>query len=56
MQHSMMEMGSLRDGDGDDGFVDYVNGFVVSGGCDGFVDYVNAMAILSFRTSSLQLR
>ena len=44
----MMEMVLLRNGDGDDGFVDYVNGFVVSGDCDGFVDYVNAMEVCRF--------
>ena len=44
----MMEMSSLRDDDGDDGFVDYVNGFVVVNGIVDFVDFVNAMEVCRF--------
>lgn len=34
-------MVSLRDEDAIVVFVDFVNGFVVVGGCEGFVDFVN---------------
>ena len=54
-QHDVGGMALLRNGVGFVVFVDYVNGFVVSGGCDGFVDYVNGNEAVTASLSSLTM-
>ena len=47
-QHDVGGMMTSSCWEDDDGFVDYVNGFVVVNGIVDFVDYVNAMEVCRF--------